>query len=272
MELIGLDVGFSITRLTSGVARLTDGTLVIGRASSDKKSRYDIIGTGIVDLMAVDAPLLHNLDCPKRTCETVFASGLFSHRCKPGFSHVPGTGLSLRKAGKDTTQQFTNLLRGHDISCPFPRVWGTKNIVEAFPNAFLGVLVSDSSYFKMPRQRRGKKFDWLYEECRDSEAFHSVVECIELGILKDVLSAIAANENHEERAALVCLLTAAAVASGRYTAVGDEKGGYFFLPPWNAWKQWAQQELEKLRKRIDLVEVWINGERFSTTDKIPICD
>lgn len=37
--------------------------------------------------------------------------------------------------------------------------------------------------------------------------------------------------DHELRAAIVCLLTALLVAKGHYLAVGDEVGGWFFLPP-----------------------------------------
>ena len=63
-----------------------------------------------------------------------------------------------------------------------------------------------------------------------------------------VLSDIETNRDHEERAALVCLLTAASVAAGRYTAVGDDEGGYFFLPPFALWGEWARHEMEMAKK------------------------
>jgi hypothetical protein len=65
------------------------------------------------------------------------------------------------------------------------------------------------------------------------------------------------------------VLTAACVAVGRYTAIGDQHGGYFFLPPWNAWAAWAQNEIEVQRHRIDSIDVWVNGRRFNHGEALP---
>jgi len=100
-------------------------------------------------------------------------------------------------------------------------------------------------------------------------AFRHVIDAVGSKKVRNLFQAIEANRDHEERAALVCLLTAAAVAVGRYTAVGDEQGGYFFLPPWNLWEEWARQEINRLRRRVGSVEVWINGERYSASDSLP---
>ena len=37
--------------------------------------------------------------------------------------------------------------------------------------------------------------------------------------------------NHDDRAAFVCALTALSVATGEFTAVGDERGAWIILPP-----------------------------------------
>ena len=68
--------------------------------------------------------------------------------------------------------------------------------------------------------------------------------------------------DHEHRAALICLATAAGVSVGQYTAVGDEAGGYFCLPPWSLWAEWAGLELDKARHRCRQVSVWINGKKY----------
>ncbi len=68
-----------------------------------------------------------------------------------------------------------------------------------------------------------------------------------------------ANRNHDERAALVCLLTAACVARGRFTVVGEASGGYFFLPPWSLWKSWAKDQITDWARKETLVEIWTNG-------------
>ena len=77
------------------------------------------------------------------------------------------------------------------------------------------------------------------------------------------------NPDHEERAALVCLATAACVASGRYTAVGEPVGGYFFLPPWSTWADWARTELNVQRHADTAVTVWIDGVAFPNGKTLP---
>ena len=213
MELIGFDIGFSEKKRTSGVARLRAQVLSCSRATSEWGNRAAALGDGIADVTAIDGPILKNIDYPKRLCETVFSCGCFGPRCKPGFSHVPGTGRKLRAAAKETAERMKSLTRGHDPASGFPRVLEGKNIVEAFPNAFLGVLLPDFRFKHMPHLQRGKKFDWLYEQCRKSHVLRSLVDYVGQEDLAMVLSDIETNRDHEERAALVCLLTAASVAS-----------------------------------------------------------
>lgn len=143
----------------------------------------------------------------------------------------------------------------------FPRVRDAMNLVEAFPNAFLGVMLPADAYDQLPPLRRGAKSDWLYDQCRDRELFPPLLGALGLGRFPDLLQTVARNGDHDERAALICLLTAAAVAHGSYTAVGDSAGGYFFLPPFEMWAPWARREIAKQRRRQP-VELWIDGERI----------
>lgn len=269
MELIGFDIGFSKIKRTSGAARLRGIILSYSRATSEWSSRARVLGDCIAEVIAIDGPILKDIDYPKRLCETVFSCGSFSHRCKPAFSHVPGIGRKFRAAGKEAAGHLANLTHGQDTTCAFPRVSEGKNLIEAFPNAFLGVLLSNSCFKEMPMLKRGKKFDWLYDQCCKSQIFRSVVDYVGLGNLQTVIAAIEANRDHEERAALVCLLTVAAVEVGRYTAVGDDEGGYFFLPPFVLWEEWARHELQTQQKRNRSVNVWINGECFGASDSLP---
>jgi hypothetical protein len=50
--------------------------------------------------------------------------------------------------------------------------------------------------------------------------------------------------------------------------VGNQRGGYFFLPPWDAWALWAREEIQIQRQRIDSLEVWIDGKRFKATEPL----
>ena len=115
---------------------------------------------------------------------------------------------------------------------PRTRAAVKRRIVEAFPNAYLGVCLSGDVYDEMPKLRRGGKFDWLYDCWVKRGLFRRVVGEIGLDRFADLGDEFDRNKQHDQRAALVCLLTAASVFSGHYTAVGNEAGGYFFLPSW----------------------------------------
>jgi hypothetical protein len=57
--------------------------------------------------------------------------------------------------------------------------------------------------------------------------------------------------NHELRAALICLLTAALAHEGTAAIIGEAEGGWFWLPPWTLSYPWAtkgQKGLKTLKK------------------------
>ena len=269
MELVGLDVGFSADRPSSGVARLTGaGELRIGHTTSSWEDRRRVVGAGPLDVAAIDAPFASAPAQQPRSCERVFSFGGFQRRCKPGLSHIPGTGQQLRAAGWEAAKQLRDLAAERALATPFPRV-GPCNIVEAFPNAFLGVCLPTSEYEQMPKLRRGQKFDWLYDRWAGCERFGVLLSDLGLDGGGELQARCRENTQHDQRAGLVCLLTAAAVYVGRYTAIGDERGGYFYLPPWTAWASWAQRELDQQRRRLPSLRVWINGRVLAVDDDLP---
>lgn len=262
MDLVGLDVGFSKTRLSSGAARLNSQGLRLGRVGSTWESRSKVLGpVDLADMAAIDAPLLPKEHFEPRACERVFTLGRFQRRCKPGLSHIPGTGQSFREAGFEAAEQLAPHVSDADTATQFPRVRTGKNIVEAFPNAFLGVMIPEPRYEAMPALRRGReKFDWLYDQwCENSGSGDLMAG---LGFDNAFQRRCRDCRDREERAALVCLITAGAAFHGTYTAVGDPQGGYFFLPSLHFWADWAQDEIHKQRKRLDGLEIWWNGQRY----------
>lgn len=268
--LIGLDVGFSGSSSSTGVARLgADGDLRLASATSTWESRSGVIGTASADVAAIDAPYTTAHPADVRSCERVFTLGRFQRRCKPGLSHVPGTGRQLRAAGWETAQQLRAIAPGRGVRAAFPRIEENANVVEAFPNAYLGVCISDEAYREMPPLRRGQKFDWLFDRWVKGGLFQQVAERIGLKHVVDLEDRFDRNRQHDERAALVCILTAAGVFNGRYAAVGDSQGGYFFLPPWQNWAAWARRELDLQRPREPNLEVWIGGIRYLTGERLP---
>jgi hypothetical protein len=270
MQLIGLDVGFSATKATSGVATLVGTTLAVGRATGASVTRRKLLtNVSTADVVAIDAPLLRMLDSRIRSCERLFARGQFQRRCKAGFSHVKGTGLQLRNAGFESAEQLEDITSLRSLTTPSPLVRSPRNIVEAFPNAFLGVCVSSEQYISMPRLRRGRKFDWLYTEWCRTGGFRLIVDALRHVLPESFAADCEGNRDHEERAALVCLATAASVAAGRYTAVGEPFRGYFFLPPWPLWADWARMELDEQRRTDASISVWIDGVAFSAGKALP---
>jgi hypothetical protein len=182
-------------------------------------------------------------------------------------SHVPGTGQAFRAAAGETAEHLKGDVNSGDVSSPFPRVLPPANVVEAFPNAYLGVALDDGCYEEMPRLRRGRKFDWLYDQWCASNLFVDVSHTI--GVPEAVPQACRCNRDHEERAALVCLLTAASVFSGRYVAIGDAVGGYLFLPPWSHWADWARASINQNRRRYACCDTWISGRLLTANDELP---
>ena len=172
----------------------------------------------------------------ERICERLFIRGAFQTRCKRGLSHH-GYGQDLRRAAAETASQV-----GHLASPGFEPerlVREGVSIVEAFPNAFLGVLLPDAC-FSGPAAGKRKKFDWLYEHAIRQGVFETVMEAVGWEN-PDLLAAIRAERDHEKRAAWICLLTAACAASGEAEVVGDAGSGWFWLPPLRLWAPWAKK-------------------------------
>ena len=109
------------------------------------------------------------------------------------------------------------------------RIWRNR-MPATFPNAFLGVTLGNDDYRCLPQLQRGKKFDRLYEVARDRSVFRGLCGLLSWNDGK-FWQALETNDQHDERAALICALTAVCSYRGRYVAVGDPVGGYFFLPP-----------------------------------------
>lgn len=230
MDLLGVDVGFSKVQKSTGIACFCGGTLVAYRADSSWEDRKQGLPESFApEIIAIDGPLLPLTAEPLlvRKCEQFFSRGLFCRRCKPGLSHF-GTGLQLREAAHETSHQFCQHFYQEE------RPLGTR-LVEAFPNLFLGVMVKEEDYAAIPKLRRGQKFDWLYE--RATLKLNLLREFTELPCL--VHDRVIVEKDHELRAALICLLTAALAAKNKAVKAGSEADGWFWLPPTALWEPWA---------------------------------
>jgi len=188
---------------------------------------------------------------------------------KPGASHVRGTGQALRRAGCDAAMQFSAETFAQ-CTFPYPLVQTNQTIVEAFPNAFLGVLI-DEQVIDEAAPSRGQKTDIFFSLCNNHGVFQQLEQYL---VWQDAAfwAAFQTTSNHEDIAALVCAATAICAHLGKYGAVGDVSGGYFFLPPWYLWKPWAMAALDSARKKSGLrniVRVWMAGSSYGPNDRLP---
>ncbi|MDQ3281702.1 MAG: DUF429 domain-containing protein [Acidobacteriota bacterium] len=239
MHLAGVDIGFSERRRSNGIAVFRDGQLVRAERLGVNERDTALRELRNVSVVAIDAPLLPpgTADTLPRYCERFFSLGHFQKRCKPGMSHIRGTGQRLREHGRRAAEQLL-IARSFVPSVePRQRVWHDAPIVEAFPNAFLGVGIPDDDYLAASKMKRGGKFDWLYEHWIDRGLFRTVVDAAQLPT--EIAHRCETETDHDIRAALVCLLTAAFAAQGTAVAFGQEVDGYFFLPPAHLWAKWA---------------------------------
>jgi predicted nuclease with RNAse H fold len=246
-HLVGIDIGFSQRRRSNGIAVLRDGKLVRAERLSVAERDEALRSLRNVDVAAIDAPLLPlgTADTLHRHCEHVFSRGLFQKRCKPGMSHIRGTGQLLREHGRRAAEQLIAAQCFNPSKRPLQRVRPGAAIVEAFPNAFLGVVVPDDDYVTATKIKRGGKFDWLYDRWIDRDLFPLVVAAARLPV--DIATRCETEKDHDIRAALICLLTAAFAADGTAVAIGQEIDGYFNLPPTSLWAEWAKNALATAR-------------------------
>ena len=266
-DLIGIDVGFSATRRTTGVAALGHGGLPLTHLHRNQLEQRLREPNVTFMAAAVDGPVLAADDDQLRACEHLFCFGLFGRRCRPGLSHR-GAGIQFRTAGSEVAGQVFAHTSNANLCVAFLRVLPC-NVVEAFPNAFLAVCLPEEVHAKTPRLRRGQRSDWLYERWVEQGTLKEVLAAIDLAWPEGAAQCFCGVTNHDERAAVICLLTAAVVASGSYVAVGEQVGGYFFLPPWKLWEAWAKIELDLQRCRLEGVEVWIDGRLYQPNEELP---
>jgi hypothetical protein len=99
--------------------------------------------------------------------------------------------------------------------------------------------------------KRGRRFDWLYERMVTSGRLESVLSK-SLELPQEVWRRLSSETDHELRAALISLLTAALAAQGTAAIIGEPTGGWFWLPPWSLWQQWATQGLNDAARAMAL--------------------
>lgn len=243
--MLGVDVGFSATRASSAVCRLDWDAMRITwvtrrfRAVPAEREAAVVAVAGDARLAAAafDGPLRAGLEVigRYRVAERMLTRRLQSKIGKPGQASAP-VGKALNTAANECAAVVIKACQlapaTHAVRID------RKAIVEAFPNAFLGVMLRDPSTVAAQRDDRS---DVFFQHLTDKGTLRLLLQhLLPNRKLEQSLSGVV---NHDVRGALICALTALAVAADDYTAVGDNDG-WIILPPRRFVRSWARRDLE----------------------------
>lgn len=211
------------------------------------------------------------LETSTRGVERTFSLGIFQKRCKPPASGAAGNGRALRDtAGECLGQVLKHVTTSREL-LRFPHVIPNASVVEASPAVFLSVMIGDDVFSKRPSLSRGEKFSWLLEKCVEGKRLVALRERLDWPD-DDLWTAFDTCRERDQVAALICALTAVCVVQKCYVAIGGLRGGYFFLPPWGMWADWAKQGIAENRQRPELggkLDIWINAYPRDLRTKLP---
>jgi len=173
---------------------------------------------------AFDGPLRRSFDIigRYRTAERMLTRRLRPLIGKPGQSSAPVGRLLNHNAN----QCVRHVLAHAELS---PAGHGVlideKALVEAFPSSFLGMMIVGPERLAA---RRGDRSDIFFQHLTSEGLLSSLISYLLPG--RTQAQDLVAVVNHDDRAALVCALSALCVAKGDFVAVGDEDG-WIILPP-----------------------------------------
>lgn len=260
-SVLGIDVGSSPSRRSSAVCRLdwsaTELTWAIDRFRATEPERSGTIRrvAGRTQLLAAafDGPLRTGLDVigRYRVAERMLTRRLGPLIGKPGQSSTP-VGKALNGAANACVtvvlEHCEVSASGHDHPIHH------KAVVEAFPSAFLGLMIKDPAALNA---RRGDRSDTFYKHLCETGGLVGLLVHLLPGRRVTDLDLIT---NHDDRAALVCAATALCVAAGEFVAVGDHNG-WIILPPADLIQPWAMSLLVANAADVGGTAMFLSGHR-----------
>jgi hypothetical protein len=112
-------------------------------------------------------------------------------------------------------------------------------VVEAFPSSFMGMMLDGPDW---PVVRRGDRSDVYFELLAGQGRLAEQMALLLPG--RRASQAFGEVRNHDDRAGLICAMTALGVAADCYVAVGDAEGR-IVLPPAALLAPWAREALRQ---------------------------
>jgi dCTP diphosphatase len=288
MNVLGLDVGFSITKATNSFCLLNvdEARKEIGlveRAGRFLRSDAPELFRGLsrsypeIRWVSIDAPLtpLRLTLRPKsgRSVDKRFSKGVFhgSRRGpQPGSISVPLQGWPLYEAGMDIVENLREARLGDYVEFADFGKEASTGVIECIPKLTQALLVP----LETVRERRGTVDDYLFPLLFEEEGpYRSVLDRAlgDYGFSTQVEALIseissAPRRHHEELAAVVAAVQGALVAIGRASVVGrdGDSEGYYALPHRGDWKSDWSRAFESTRvAAADGVDIIDLGARSS---------
>lgn len=240
--VLGIDVGFSERSPSTAFCLLRwDDTAVRLRLmrtkTNDADRRHaldDLLAEELPALtVALDGPLTRGLKLVRhyRAADALLSQGVFQTRGKPGQTSSP-TGQLLHQHATSLAElvlQAESAGTCRLASAGHYEPIHDRAIVEAFPNQFLAALLPEAD---LPLLRRDAS-DRYWEACIALGRFRHLFECLLPG--RAFETPLSNYRNHDDRAAIVCAMTALSVVAGTAVGVGDAAGGDIMLPPPECW-------------------------------------
>jgi hypothetical protein len=243
-SVLGIDVGCSPSRRSSAVCRLDwtarEVTWSIARFRAIEPERTETIaavaGTASLYAAAFDGPLRKGLDVigRYRTADRMLTRRLGRLIGKPGQPSTPVGRLLNLHANLCVAAVLARCNLG--AACHATPIHPVA-IAEAFPSSFLGVTIETPAALAA---RRADRSDVFFRHLAEAGALHRLLTHLLPG--RSLLQHPAAVTNHDDRAALVCAITALGVAAADFVAVGDDDG-WIILPPPRFVQPWALDAL-----------------------------
>ncbi len=241
--VLGIDVGWSQKKKSSAVCHLSWSNVSVrwkaktfAAGTEQRRSTIlDVAGDRELLAVAIDGPIRPDLETVDkyRAAERVLSRGELLRRIgKPGQSSSPN--------GEKLNEQANLAARVLEESCRVIEATHAvpvhdKAIVEAFPTSFLGVTLDEP-------QKKKPYSDTFFKQASSSNLWDELLRQLLPGRTWE--KSPCQITNHDERAALVCALTALGIALHRFTAVGDRVDGWIVLPPRPMYADWAWDALQ----------------------------
>ena len=243
--VLGVDVGFSTIRRSSAVCRLDwDEEHVTWKTERFRALPEEqeitiatVAGGKMLEAAAFDGPLRAGFDVigSYRVADRMLTRRLGRRIGKPGQASAP-VGKALNGAANDLANV---VLRRCQLATARHAIGiDPRAIVEAFPSSFLGVMLEDPS---LVPARRADRSDVFFADLAAKGTLQRLLRFLLPG--RAITLRLENVRNHDDRAALVCAITALAIAVGNFTAVGDANG-WIVLPPRSFVQPWAWSDLE----------------------------